>query len=195
MEKHHHHKSGRRGATSIDMQDADTVFEKIGLKKGEWFLDLGCGSGDYSYMASQEVGDNGKVFALDKWEGLIQVINKDTEKKGIHNIEAIKADILQDLPVPEQKIDVCLVATVLHTIHPESLKIELFKRIRQALKPGGRLITIDVKKEEHPFGPPLTLRSSPDEIRNFAESCGFICSDIVEFDYTYLIRFYLPSNS
>lgn len=191
MNRKHHQQGKRRGASSFHMQDPDVVFEKMGLKEGESFLDLGCGAGDYSFRAGEHVGNTGNVFALDCWEGLVLSVNKESANLNIGNIQAINADITKDLPIPDQSIDACLLATVLHTLHPDQVKIDLYERIKRTLKPNGRLIIINVKKEKQPFGPPLELRSSPVETEQLLSTCGYQKIDYFEFEYTYMIQFSL----
>lgn len=194
MENRQHRKKNRRSAGSIDMQDAEIVFKRMQIKKGDTFLDLGCGTGEYSILASEWVGENGVVYALDRWEGLIQKINQESLKNNLQNIQAINADITVCLPIPDQSIDVCLLATVLHTLHPDDKKTRLYDEIKRTLKPEGRVAVINVKKEDQPFGPPLRMRSSPLETENLFKQCGYTRIDCLEFEYTYMIQFSQQSN-
>ena len=58
----------QNGISSYNRFDVNLVFEKLDLKEGQIFLDLGCGAGDYSIKASSYVGDSGIVYALGQWK-------------------------------------------------------------------------------------------------------------------------------
>lgn len=62
--------------SSYWMRDPDFVYDEIGLKNGDFFLDLGWGAGNYSLRASMIVGDGGIVYALDKWKYLLDDLTK-----------------------------------------------------------------------------------------------------------------------
>ena len=53
-EKHGHEHHGK---TSRDILSAEEVLEATGLKKGDVFLDAGCGDGFISIEASNRVGN------------------------------------------------------------------------------------------------------------------------------------------
>lgn len=186
-------RGGARGASSFHMQNSEEVFAQIDVKKGERFLDLGCGMGDYSFEAAERVGDTGNVFAVDRWEGLIGFVNKECREKQVQHIEAISLDITQKLPFPNQSMDVCFLATVLHTIRPNQMKVELTKELKRVTKNTGQVAILNVKKEDLPFGPPSEVKFSPRETEILFKNCGFKKIGYHEFQYTYLIRF-SPEN-
>ena len=177
------------GPSSFAMQDADLVFEALALKPGDVFLDLGCGPGNYSLYASLLLGATGRVFALDKWERMITGIGACVAEMGYRNITAVKADLCSPLPVADHCVDVCLMATVMHTLDTRRDGDSLFTEIRRVLKPGGRLAVLNCKKEEQPFGPALSRRFSPEQVEDIVGRLGFQKVNLVEFKYNYLIQF------
>jgi tRNA G46 methylase TrmB len=58
------------------------------VKKGQVVVDLGCGSGYYTFALADIVGPEGKVYAVDLGKTSIRGLKKKTEKGGYHNIEA-----------------------------------------------------------------------------------------------------------
>lgn len=100
--------------------------------------------------------------------------------------------LLRSSPFNNKTIDVCLMATILHTL---GLKKQIpFKEIKCVLKPGGRLIIIDCKKEDVDFDPPLQMRLSSEEVESFATSCGFKKIKMVDLGYSYMIQFVSLEN-
>jgi hypothetical protein len=65
----------------------------------------------------------------------------------------------------------------------------LFKKIQRILKPSGRLAIIECKKEKQPFGPPMHLRISPQEMEASLSPIGLKKIDYQDLGYTYLIQF------
>jgi ubiquinone/menaquinone biosynthesis C-methylase UbiE len=171
------------------MHDPDVVFNVLRLKEGDTFLDMGCGPGDYAVWASKIVGDSGAVYALDKWKHLIDVLIEEADSQGLKNLEAIVCDITEPLPIEDRCVDVCLLATVFHTLNLAKYGKNLLSEIRRVLKPGSRLAVLNCKKEEQPFGPPLQIRWSPEEVEDLLTQHGFEKVDYVDLGFNYLIQF------
>jgi ubiquinone/menaquinone biosynthesis C-methylase UbiE len=175
------------------MHDPGVVFKGLALREGDNFLDLGCGPGDYALEASVRVGDAGGVTALDKSPHLIAALKEEAEARGLRNIKAMACDILGTLPLEDGRIDVCLLSTVLHIFDLAEIGKGLFTEIRRVLRPTGRLVIIDCKKEPQPFGPPMSMRLSPDEIEHSIEPCGFMKTGFTDLGYNYMLQF-APEN-
>ena len=79
-------------------------------------------------------------------------------------ILALEGDITKPLPLPAASLDIVYVSTVLHTF--SRLGLEGFLReAERLLKPGGRMAIVEIEKIETPFGPPLSSRYSPEELK------------------------------
>ncbi len=179
----------RRGKSSFWMQDPELVFGALSLKEGGSFLDMGCGPGDYSMRASEIVGDSGAVSSLDRCQDVIDELAEKARSRGLRNIRAIVSDISERLPIKDKSVDLCFISTVLHSIDLADVGEALFGEIRRVLKLGGRLAIIECKKEEQPFGPPLSMRLSPEEIKSSIVRYGFERAGLVDLGYNYLIIF------
>jgi FkbM family methyltransferase len=172
------------------MFEQEHIFNLIKLTKGACFLDLGCGAGDYAIRASNIVGERGKVIAVDAQKQVIDDLRNRIEMMEIRNIEAINADITKPLPIENDCVDICFIATVLHTIDIKKNGDVLFKEISRVLKKtGARLITIDCKKEDTPWGPPKNMRISPEELVASISPCGFQQLKYIDLEHFYMIQF------
>jgi len=178
-----------RGPSSFWMHDPEKVFAPLKLRPGDRILDLGCGPGDYSIRAAKVVGHSGLVYALDRERWAIERINEKLISEGCSNIRVVEADITHQLPLRDNLIDVCLMATVLHIMQIKRAGLLLFGEIHRVLKPGGRLAVIECKKEDQPFGPPKHIRLSPEEVQEAVRGHGFRRIDLTDLGYTYLIQF------
>jgi len=182
------HKTGR-GPTSFHLHNQNFVFKEFDIKPGNVFLDLGCGAGEYALHAADYVGSTGFVYALDIMEEAIKALNENAKIRKLKNIKALKSDITKLLPVENSSIDICLISTVLHTLSLKETGTDLFKEIFRILKPGGRIITIDCKKEDNGFGPPLHLRLSPTELEEIVLKQGFKKLKLTDLGHFYMYQF------
>jgi len=179
----------RRGHGSFWMQDPKLVFGRLKLKDGDCFLDLGCGPGDYSIVASEIVGDSGLVYALDRQRDAIDNLVEKANVRGLENIKAMVSDITEPLPLEDNCVDVCFIATVLHSLNFVDVEKTLFNQVRRVLKPGGHLAIIECKKEDQPFGPPMYMRLSPEDLEDSINKYGFEKISLVDLGYNYMIQF------
>jgi len=146
------------------------TLEKCGLKKGDFFLDIGCGIGYFSFPASGIVGPEGKVFAVDTSAPMLTEFRKRIPEKKIENIEShISGEY--DFGVPSGQISVALMANVLHEVDD---KDRFVSAALLSLKSRGRLIIIEWQKKETMHGPPLEHRLDKDEVTAILERTGFI---------------------
>jgi len=130
------HRRGK-GPSSFWMQDPDIVFRELNLKEGDTFLDIGCGTGDYTIRAATEVGRNGTVFATDIQEGLVHALMKRAVDSGLDNIRAFVYDIEDPLPFENNCIDVCFISTVLHCLDLNQTGPLLLREIKRVLNKRG----------------------------------------------------------
>ncbi len=200
MQDNNNHECGqnhckqRRGPSSFWMHDPEVVFNELKLKEGDCLLDLGCGPGDYTLEASRIIGNSGAVYAMDKWQYLVDSLIEEADSQGLTNIRAMVSDITGPLPFEDGCIDVCLLSTVLHIFNLSKVEKTIFNEIRRVLKPGGRVAIIECKKEEQPFGPPKHMRLSPDDIEDSIQKYGFEKLSFSDLGYNYMIQFNLPKT-
>lgn len=179
----------RRGPSSFWMQDPELIFNELKLQEGDYFLDIGCGTGDYSLHAAKIIGNSGQVYALDVQDELITNLKEKTSREGLKNIRALISDIAHPLPVEDKSVDICFISTVLHSVDLSRHGEQLFNEIRRVLKPDGRLVIIECKKEDLSRGPPLEMRISSDELENIVERYGFLKINLFDLGFNYLILF------
>ena len=184
-EKHFHH-----GRSSKEILDSNRVLSTIELKKGDTFLDAGCGDGYISLAASKIVGEEGKVYAVDVWEESIDAFKEKIESENIKNIEAAVADITQKIPVDDESIDILYMGNVLHGFIENNEVETVMKEIRRVIKQGGSFAVVEFKKEESTHGPPLHVRITPEEVEEVAKNYGFTVKKVEEvgtYHYTIIL--------
>lgn len=131
----------RPGREVYDKREA--VVQSLNLKPGMDIADIGAGTGFYSLLFAKKVGTLGNVFAVDVTEDFIMNINRRAVEQHLKNIHGVVSNQKDTLLAPAS-IDMAFVCDTYH--HFEYPKTMLAS-IRRALRPGGRLIVIDFKKE------------------------------------------------
>lgn len=173
MTKHHETNPTGAGRSSFGLIDTAKFFRELNLKKGLTFLDVACGWGYYSLAAADIVGKDGQVYAVDLWEEGILSLRKEAISKGIQNLAAFVSDVGKDIPIENDCVDVCLMATVLHDFVGDQVDRQAMKEVVRVMKPEGILVIVEYKKTDGPPGPPKPVRLSPQEVDTLVSAYGF----------------------
>ncbi|HVR83598.1 MAG TPA: methyltransferase domain-containing protein [Planctomycetota bacterium] len=127
-----------------DEEQPAKVIEALELKGGEVIADLGAGSGYFTFRLAPKVGDKGRILAVEIQDEMIAELKKRIDKNKVMNVETIKCTE-SDPRLPEAGVDIVLMVDVYHEI---AFPYEVMTAIRKALKPGGRVVFIEYRKED-----------------------------------------------
>ena len=150
-----------RGKSSERFLNKDIILKELNILPGQTILDAGCGNGYMAKEFSKILNNTGKVYALDPDTEAIETLKQET--KGTH-IEPIEADITKTTPIEGLSIDLIYLSTVLHGFSEDQITNFLLEA-KRLLKPNARLAIIEIQKQDTPFGPPLDIRFSPEELK------------------------------
>ncbi len=173
------------GKSSFNLIDTEKMLAMIDIKPHASFLDLACGVGNYCIEIAKHMSEKGTIYAVDLWQEGIEALNQKIREKGIKNIKTIVTDITTQLPVEENSINSCLMATILHDL-TKSGQQSTIQEVARLLKPGGMLNIIEFKKIEKGPGPPLKIRMDEQEVESVVTEYGFTKvagGEIGEFNY------------
>jgi ubiquinone/menaquinone biosynthesis C-methylase UbiE len=127
-----------------DEEHPTKVIDALELKGGEVVADLGAGSGYFTFKLAPKVGEKGKVLAVDIQDEMIAELKKRIEKNKVANVETVQCTE-SDPKLPEEGVDIVLMVDVYHEI---AFPYEVMAAIRKALKPGGRVVFVEYRKED-----------------------------------------------
>ena len=140
-----------------------------GLHSGMVFADVGCGDGFFSILAAKLVGEKGKVYAVDVDASAVEKLQAKAKTEGLKNIIA-KAGAAEGMVFCKECVDFIFYSMVLHDFADP---VKVLRNAKQMVKPTGRLIDLDWKKQDMSFGPPFKIRFSEEHASSLIETAGF----------------------
>lgn len=166
-------------------QQPAKVLEYLGNLKGLKILDIGAGSGYFSFKL---LNAGATVIAGDVNDEFLAHIKhkKETEFNNNANLELRKLPF--DSPALQaQEVDKVLIVNTYH--HIEN-RVAYFSQVLKGLKPGGELVVIDFFKKELPVGPPVDHKIDEETVKKELTEAGFTNIEINTnlLEYQYIIR-------
>lgn len=131
----------RTGREVYDKRQA--VVAALELQPGMRVADLGAGTGFYTFLFAQQVGESGRVYAVDISENFVAHIQQIARSRNLHNIEGI-VNSQQSTKLPAESLDLIFVCDTYHHFeYPNTM----LASIHQALRRNGQLVIIDFRKQ------------------------------------------------
>jgi len=125
-------------------EDPDRAIDVLKLQKGATVADVGAGSGYITEKLSKKVGPMGRVYATDIQPGMIELLNKRVARRKLSNVTPVLST--QDDPrLPVESLDLVIMVDVYHELSQPQL---MLRHIKASLKPGGRLVLLEYRKED-----------------------------------------------
>lgn len=116
----------------------------LGLLNPDWVVgDLGAGTGSFSETLAPFVR---RVVGIDRSAEMLAAARLRLE--GVGNVDLRQGD-LEELPIADGELDVAVLALVLHYVVDPAL---VLKEVHRALRPGGRVIVVDMRAHERGHG-------------------------------------------
>lgn len=173
----------------------EEIVEELGLSRGDRVADIGAGTGLFLAPFAREVGERGKVYALDIAPKFVERIETLADHKSLDQVEAIVCGE-RDVRLPPSSIDAAFVCDVYHHFEYPA---DSLRSIYKALRPGGQLVVIDFERipgvsDEWMLG---HVRAGKEVFRQEIENAGFEFVEEVELEDlkdNYFLRFRRPSE-
>jgi SAM-dependent methyltransferase len=144
------HVMGYEGAAWLERPEREReeapskAITALDIRAGQVVADVGAGSGYYTRRLAEKVGPTGKVFATDLQPQMIALLKARVTKERLTQVEVVQA-AETDPRLPAGQLDLILMVDVYHELaRPQ----EMLRQLRGALKPDGRLVLIEFRKED-----------------------------------------------
>jgi len=157
-------------------EQPDAALDAIGIKPGMVVADVGAGTGYMSLRMATRVGPSGKVYAEDVQPPMLSRLRQNAEKAKLTNVETVLG-MESDPKLPAGALDLILLVDVYHEF---SQPQKMLRRMREALKPDGRLVLLEYRKEDPNIPIRPEHKMSVQEVKIECEAEGFKLSQVLE---------------
>jgi ubiquinone/menaquinone biosynthesis C-methylase UbiE len=163
-------------AERIAEEEPDRALEVIKVQKGWTVADVGAGSGYMTVRMAKRVGPTGKVYANDIQPEMLTMLRERLAREKIPNVETVLGSV-DDPKLPPATLDLILMVDVYHEFQqPQAM----LRKMREALKPGGRLVLLEYRKEDPSIPIRLEHKMTVAEAKMEVEAEGFTLSTVNE---------------
>jgi len=153
------------GGRLRDVKPRQLLLEE-GLKRGDVFIDIGCGPGFFTLPAARILGTKGLAYAVDTEPRMLTELKKRNPPANLKCILSSESVV----PLPDNTGDFLL---LVHVIHEAEDKAAFLRELNRLLKPGGQVLVIDWKKRHEEHGPPIWDRVTLKELTALLKEAGF----------------------
>ncbi len=185
-----HPVSGRALAPTMGVEGADWLdrperereeapskaIAALGLKTGDVVADIGAGSGYYTVRLAEAVGPGGRVVATDLQPGMLAIIRARLAREKVTNVELVQGRA-DDPVLPAKTFDLLLMVDVYHELAAPQVFV---RKLKEALRPGGRLVLIEFRRED----PRVPIREehkmSVSQVREELAADGFRIERVID---------------
>ena len=159
-------------------EQPDRVVAALRIPKGATVIDLGAGVGYFTWRLANQVGPEGRVIATDVQPEMLEMLGKNMRSHGIRNVEAVLAT-QRDAQLPtDSNADLVLLVDVYHELTYPALTMQ---QVLRALKPGGRLVLVEYRKEDPSIPIHPLHKMSVEGARFEIEPTGFEFVEVLDF--------------
>jgi arsenite methyltransferase len=120
------------------------VLKALELQQGQKVADIGAGGGYFALQFAEIVGADGQVFAVDTNPNFLEFIQNSAKEKGLVNVETVLAT-KDSVALPEKNLSLIFMRNVCHHL---ANRAEYFKKLKDALKPEGRIAIIEYRRDK-----------------------------------------------
>jgi cyclopropane fatty-acyl-phospholipid synthase-like methyltransferase len=149
-----------------EWQKPHEIIQALGLAPDSVVADIGSGTGYFSVRLAHFV-PKGHVYGVDTEPDMVKYLADRIKRDALSNVTSLTGE--PDDPQLPTKVDLVLMVDVFHHI---SNRDQYFKKLKDYLKPGGRLALIDFT-ESSPMGPPPAERVSPARVKSELMQAGY----------------------
>jgi len=128
----------------LDEEDPDLAMRLIKVERGSTVADLGAGSGFFTVRLAKAVGTAGKVYAVDIQQGMLDLLQRAVTKERLTNVIPVLGAV-DDPRLPAASLDLVLMVDVYHELSSPQTTLA---HLKNALKPGGRLVLLEYRAED-----------------------------------------------
>lgn len=120
------------------------LVRSLKLKSGECVADIGAGSGVIALRMAELLVPDGKVMAVDVQEEMLMRLRENCDAFGVTNIIPVKGT-QRSTGLASNSVDTAVMVDVYHEFE---FPWEMMRDISRAVRPGGRVVLVEYRKED-----------------------------------------------
>jgi len=154
----------------------DLAIDLLNLRPGMMVADVGAGTGYMTFRMARKVAPNGKAYAEDLQPQMLAKLRARAQHDKITNVETVLGTA-NDPELPAGQLDLVLLVDVYHEFSEPQAMLD---RIRESLKPDGRLVLLEYRKEDPKIPIRLEHKMSVAEAKTEVEAEGYKLDEVIE---------------
>ena len=154
----------------------DLALDALGIRAGMVVADVGAGTGYMSLRMARRVGPSGRVYANDLQPEMLQKLRAKSQREKLSNVETVQGTA-GDPKLPPNTMDLVLLVDVYHEFSEPQAMLD---KIRESLKPDGRLVLLEYRKEDPAVPIRPEHKMSVAEVKTEVEAAGFKLNQVIE---------------
>jgi ubiquinone/menaquinone biosynthesis C-methylase UbiE len=164
-------------AERIQEEQPDQMLKALDIKPGSVVADVGAGVGYHVWRLAEIVGPAGKVFAEDIQPEMLRLLERNISDRRLQNVQIVLGTE-KDPKLPAAQVDLVLMVDVYHEF---SDPVSMMQNIRKSLKPDGRVVLVEFRKEDDRVPIRPEHKMSTQGVRDELEPLGFKFDKAIEF--------------
>ena len=169
----------------------DQVIAGLALAPGDRVAEIGAGSGYWLPWLSQAVGEEGRVYAVEVSDELVEALEERVKRDELANVVVIRGQF-SDPELPDGGIDLAMTSLTYHHIEDREI---YFRNLKTDLSAKGRVAHLDDRHDV-----PIPFRwlassghnSDPAEIRAEMGEAGYQRVEVFEFLPMQSFQIFIP---
>jgi len=152
--------------------DISAILRKVGIEERQIVAELGCGNfGFFVFPLARLVGRQGRVYAVDILKPTLTEIGREAKKDNLPQILPVwsNLEVFKATKIETSSLDSALLVNVLHQ---SERKVEIMREAVRLLKRGGKLLIVEWKNIDLPFGPAPERRVRLESLKTAVPKLG-----------------------
>ena len=147
-------------------------------QRGLKVVDVACGSGIWG-IAIAEADPSARITAQD-FPGMFDTTREYLKRHGVEDRYDFLPGDLKQVDFGEDRFDLALLGNIVHSEGERSSR-DLFRRLHRALRPGGRIVIVDMIANDERTGPPFALLFALNMLINTEEGGTYTLAEYTEW--------------